>query len=358
MCRVRRPLSSTGLHVLVTAWREPTCRGPQNRAARHRSDRVRPAFVGIVAKRPTHARRLLSPARLARETSAKEVALSAARSPASVEPVKALIAEDEATLADELREVLSALWPELSVCAVAANGFDALQAMEQHAPNVVFLDIQMPGMTGLEVAKRASGKSHVVFVTAYDNYAVAAFEQGAVDYVMKPIDAARLADTVGRLKARIGSIPANLEFLLQALSEKLADARRYIRWITASQGSELRLVTVEEICYFQADNKYTRVVTADSESLIVRTIKDLADALDPSILLADPSRHDRQHPSRLRHFARLPGSASVATQAAAGDPAGECAVRAALHADVAAMSAPGRPKRELAPKHEVRRVSQ
>jgi DNA-binding LytR/AlgR family response regulator len=214
---------------------------------------------------------------------AREVALSAARSPTRVEPVKALIAEDEATLADELREVLCALWPELSVCAVARNGFEALQALEQHTPDVVFLDIQMPGMSGLEVAKRASGRSHVVFVTAYDNYAVAAFEQGVVDYVMKPFDAARLADTVERLKARIDSVPANLEFLLKALSEKLADGRRYIRWITASQGSELQLITVEEICYFQADNKYTRVVTSERESLIVRTIKDLADALDPSI---------------------------------------------------------------------------
>ena len=186
------------------------------------------------------------------------------------------------TLADELQEVLSALWPELSVCAVAGNGFDALQALEHHAPQVVFLDIQMPGMTGLEVAKRASEKSHVVFVTAYDKYALAAFEQGAIDYVMKPFDAVRLADTVARLKARIDSMPANLEFLLNLLSEKLADGRRYIRWITASQGSELRLITIEEICYFQADNKYTRVVTAEKESLISRTIRDLADALDPS----------------------------------------------------------------------------
>lgn len=208
--------------------------------------------------------------------------MSATRSSTPVEPVKGLIAEDEATLADELREVLSALWPELSVCAVAANGFEALQALEHHAPNVIFLDIQMPGMTGLEVAKRASGKSHVVFVTAYDKYAVAAFEQGAIDYVMKPFDVARLADTVGRLKARIDSMPANLEILLRELSEKLDNGRQYVRWITASQGPDLRLITIEEICYFQADNKYTRVVTAEKESLIYRTIKDLADSLDPS----------------------------------------------------------------------------
>ena len=199
-----------------------------------------------------------------------------------MEPVKAVIAEDEANLRDELREALVALWPELEISAVAADGIQALHLLEQHAPDVLFLDIQMPGMSGLEVAKRASGRCHVVFVTAYDKYAVAAFEQGAVDYVMKPFDAARLADTVRRLKTRVESAPANLEGLVKALSERLGNGREYIRWITASQGQELRLITIEEICYFQADNKCTRVVTADRESLIYRSIKDLTDVLDPS----------------------------------------------------------------------------
>jgi DNA-binding LytR/AlgR family response regulator len=198
------------------------------------------------------------------------------------EPVKAVIAEDEANLLDELRETLAVLWPELSICAVATNGIQALREMEQHAPDVLFLDIQMPGMSGLEVAKRASGRSHVVFVTAYDKYAVAAFEQGAIDYVMKPFDAARLADTVKRLKVRVDSTPANLEGLLKVLSERLGDGREYVRWITASQGQELRLITVEEICYFQADSKCTLVVTAEKESLIYRSIKELVDVLDPS----------------------------------------------------------------------------
>jgi len=197
-------------------------------------------------------------------------------------PAKAVIAEDEAPLCDELRETLAALWPELSICAVATDGVQALQQFEQHAPDVLFLDIQMPGMSGLEVAKRASGASHIVFVTAYDKYAVAAFERGAVDYVMKPFDAARLADTVIRLKARIHSAPANLEGLLRALTERLDSGHEYIRWITASQGRELRLITMEEICYFQADNKCTMVVTPDRESLIYRSIKELAEALDPS----------------------------------------------------------------------------
>lgn len=198
-------------------------------------------------------------------------------------PVKAMIAEDEANLCDELRETLNALWPELTICALAADGIQALRQLEQHAPDVLFLDVQMPGVSGLEVAKRASGKCHVVFVTAYDNYAVAAFEQGAIDYVMKPFDAARLADTVARLKARVHSAPANLEGLVRALSERLGSDREYVRWITASQGQELRLITTEEVCYFQADNKCTLVVTAERESLIYRSIKELSEALDPSI---------------------------------------------------------------------------
>jgi DNA-binding LytR/AlgR family response regulator len=214
--------------------------------------------------------------------SAKEVAVSAGRKSDRGKSVRAVIAEDEATLLDELRESLAALWPELAICAVATNGIHALHAMEEHAPDVLFLDIQMPGMSGLEVAKRASGRSHVVFVTAYDRYAVAAFEQGAIDYVMKPFDAARLADTVKRLKSRIDSTPANLEGLLKVLAEKFGNSREYVRWITASQGEELRLITMDEICYFQADNKCTLVVTAEKESLIYRPIKELTDILDPS----------------------------------------------------------------------------
>jgi DNA-binding LytR/AlgR family response regulator len=196
--------------------------------------------------------------------------------------IKAVIAEDEVTLRDELREMLAALWPELEVCAVADDGVQALRLLELHSPDVLFLDIEMPAMSGLEVAKRASGRSHVVFVTAYDKYAVTAFEQGAVDYVMKPLDAARLADTVKRLKKRVDSAPADLEGLLKILAQRLGNGREYARWITASQGDELRLITTEEICYFRADNKCTMVVTAEKESLIYRSIKELAEVLDPS----------------------------------------------------------------------------
>ena len=195
---------------------------------------------------------------------------------------KAVIAEDEPLLRAELRESLSKLWPELRVCAEVEDGVEALHAIEQHAPEILFLDIQMPGLSGLEVARQVGSQCHVVFVTAYDKYAVAAFEQGAVDYVMKPFSAARLATTIGRLKAKAGSTPANLEGLLQSLVKANA-SRGYLRWITASQGQELRLITVEEICYFQADNKYTLVVTAQQESLIRRPIKELVHELDPAM---------------------------------------------------------------------------
>jgi DNA-binding LytR/AlgR family response regulator len=199
------------------------------------------------------------------------------------ETPKAVIAEDEPLLLAELRDTLRKLWPELTVVAEAADGVEAVRALEAHAPQILFLDIQMPGMTGLEVARQASGHCHVVFVTAYDKYAVAAFEEGAVDYVMKPFSAARLATTVGRLKEKLRNAPANLEGILKRLADQAGQTRDYVRWITASQGNELRLITVDEICYFQADNKYTLVVTPHQESLIRRPIKELVDELDPAV---------------------------------------------------------------------------
>jgi len=144
---------------------------------------------------------------------------------------------------------------------------------------VMFLDIQMPGLSGLEVARAASGRCHVVFVTAYNQHAVSAFEQGAVDYVMKPFNAGRLATAIARVRERLDATPARLEGLLQMLREQ-APKRGHLRWINASQGQNVRLITVEEVCYFKADNKYTLVVTADAEALIRKPIKELIDELD------------------------------------------------------------------------------
>jgi DNA-binding LytR/AlgR family response regulator len=197
-------------------------------------------------------------------------------------PATAVIAEDEAELGLELRDTLADLWPELRVCALVGDGVQAVRALDAHEPAVLFLDIEMPGMSGLEVARHASGRCHVVFVTAYDKYAVAAFDEGAVDYVMKPFEIARVAQTVKRLKARLENVPADLEGLLRTLRDRFGDGREHARWITASQGRELRLVTTDEICYFRADNKCTLVATADRELVIYRSIRELLESLDPA----------------------------------------------------------------------------
>jgi len=198
-----------------------------------------------------------------------------------VRTVRAVIAEDEPVLRQELKETLARLWPELVICAEVEDGIEAAHALESHAPDMLFLDIEMPGMSGLEVARQASGRCHVAFVTAYEKYAVAAFEEGAIDYVMKPFSPARLAATIARLRQKVGAAPANLGGLLDSLGRN-REAKEFLRWITVARGEELRLVTVEEICYFQADNKYTRVVTSEQESLIRRTIRELVDQIDPN----------------------------------------------------------------------------
>jgi len=193
----------------------------------------------------------------------------------------AIVAEDEETLRHQLVEQLGQLWPELTIVAEAADGVQALRMLDEYKPDILFLDIQMPGATGLEVARQASGRSRVVFVTAYDEHAVAAFEHGAIDYVLKPIAAARLFTTVSRLKERLGSPPARLDSVIGQLANVSAP-KNHLRWINASVGQNLRLITVEEIDYFQADNKYTRVVTAEGEALIRKPLKELVDELDPN----------------------------------------------------------------------------
>jgi len=197
----------------------------------------------------------------------------------------AVIAEDEPLLRGELKDALTGLWPELEIVAEAQDGVQAIRALGTHGPDVIFLDIEMPGMTGLDVARVASGTCHVVFVTAYDEHAVAAFEQGAVDYVIKPFLPARLALTVARVRERMKIAPANLDGLLSALARRTRPAGQFLRWISVAQGRTVRLITLDEICYFQADNKYTAVVTAATQSLISKTIKELVDELDPEVFL-------------------------------------------------------------------------
>jgi DNA-binding LytR/AlgR family response regulator len=192
----------------------------------------------------------------------------------------ALIAEDEPLLRAELKRELVSLWPDLVICAEAGDGLEAIRCLDAQAPDILFLDVQMPGMSGLEIARHASGRSHVVFVTAYDKYAVAAFEEGAVDYLLKPFARDRLERAVARLKQRLDSTPAALDGILRALAQN-TPRKKHLRWVTLARGSELDLITVDEVCYFQADHKYTLVYTAAQESPIRKPLKELIDELDP-----------------------------------------------------------------------------
>ena len=195
---------------------------------------------------------------------------------------RALIAEDEPALRAEVRQALTDLWPELVICAEVGDGLEAVRVLEEDRPEILFLDVAMPGMDGLEVARRASGKSHVVFITAYDEHAVPAFEQGAIDFLLKPLSIERLRKTVARLRSRIGQTPALLEPLLAELRETLG-RRRWLRWISVLEGRELRFVTTDEILFFRSDHKYTAAVTAGGEHLVSRPLKQLVDELDPEM---------------------------------------------------------------------------
>ena len=199
----------------------------------------------------------------------------------------AIIAEDEALLRQALVDSLQQAWPELQVLATCEDGASAVEALAEHQPDVAFLDIRMPGLSGLEVAATvadASPRTQVVFVTAYDQYAIDAFEQGAIDYLLKPISAERLEATVQRVQARSGDAQA-LGALLQRLGSALpraSDAPPPLTWLTASAGKETRLVLVDEVAYFRADQKYTTVVTAEGEALLRTPIRELLGMLDPA----------------------------------------------------------------------------
>jgi DNA-binding LytR/AlgR family response regulator len=194
----------------------------------------------------------------------------------------AILAEDEPILRAQLQAKLAKLWPELEVIASVEDGAAALEALEDRTPDFMFLDIQMPELTGLEVARHVGARSHVVFVTAYDQYAIQAFETGAVDYVLKPVTDERLAVTLERLKAKAATPPPDLTALLAQLA-KAQPKRERLQWIKATVGQQLRLIPVSDVLFFQSDEKYTRVVTPDSEALIKTPIRELLDGLDPEV---------------------------------------------------------------------------
>ncbi len=201
-----------------------------------------------------------------------------------------VIAEDESLLRDALVDLLAAAWPELEVAAACEDGAAALEAIAARQPDVAFLDIRMPGLSGLEVAAAladCSPRTQVVFVTAYDQYAIDAFERGAVDYLQKPVAPERLAATVRRLKARAAGAGADAQ-ALAALLRQLGGAAQAGRapplvWLTASAGADTRLIMVDDIAYFQSDTKYTVVMTAEGEALLRKPIRDLLEVLDPAV---------------------------------------------------------------------------
>lgn len=219
---------------------------------------------------------------------------------------RAVIADDERLMREQLRARLAEVWPELAILAEARNGVEAVEQVDLHRPDLVFLDIRMPGLTGIEAARRIAQLEprgdegpallpEIVFVTAYDEHALEAFEQGAVDYVLKPAERERLARTVERLRKRLAArtapadaqdepaAPAGPQFqqLLHRLAASIGAAPTYLQWIQANVGSTIQMIAVDEILYFVSDEKYTRVQTAQAEALIRKPIKELVELLDP-----------------------------------------------------------------------------
>jgi DNA-binding LytR/AlgR family response regulator len=197
----------------------------------------------------------------------------------------AVVADDERLMREQIIDRLKEAWPELLIVGEASNGREAIAIVQSEEPDIVFLDISMPGMDGIQAAQALAGKVHVVFVTAHDQYAISAFEHGAVDYVLKPADPERVALTCERLRARLKQTPDPMNDLLAQLSQRLGAGglkpREYMRWVQASVGANIRMIPTSDILFFRAEDKYTRVQTRGFEALIRKPIKELIDELDP-----------------------------------------------------------------------------
>jgi len=198
----------------------------------------------------------------------------------------AVVVDDERLMREQLVARLKDAWPELQIIGEAGNGSEAIAMVQSLEPDVVFLDISMPGMDGIQAARAIARAAHIVFVTAHDEHAIAAFEQGAVDYVLKPAEPERLAVTCERLRSRLAQAPDPMDGLLARLSDRLGNGgvapRDYLRWVQASVGANLRMIPTGDILFFRAEDKYTRVQTRSFEALIRKPIKELIDELDPS----------------------------------------------------------------------------
>jgi len=198
----------------------------------------------------------------------------------------AVVADDERLMREQLVACLKEAWPELLIVGEAGNGREAVAMVHSLQSDIVFLDVKMPEMDGVQAAQALSGQAHVVFVTAYDQFAISAFKQGAVDYLLKPADAERVALTCQRLRQRLEQKPDRMDDLLAQLSQRLGGGdvtpRDYLRWVQASVGANIRMIPTGDILFFRAEDKYTRVQTEGFEALIRKPIKDLIDELDPN----------------------------------------------------------------------------
>ena len=200
--------------------------------------------------------------------------------------LRAIIADDEPNLIQYLRDMLARLWPELEVIATAGNGMEALGLIRDEEPDIAFLDIRMPLLDGIQVARRVQGECQIVFITAYDEYAVDAFDSAAIDYLLKPVEEQRLSATIERLKNYSTNQAANNDEWLHSierLGKQLGQSRagNYLSWIRAGEGDDTRMIPVDEVIYFKADDKYTTVATREKEFLIRKAIKELTGELDP-----------------------------------------------------------------------------
>ena len=197
----------------------------------------------------------------------------------------AVVADDERLMREQIIDRLKEAWPELLIVGEASNGREAIAMVQSLQPDIVFLDISMPGMDGIETAQALAGRAHVVFVTAHDQYAISAFEHGAVDYLLKPAEPERVALTCQRLRERLKQAPDPMSEVLAQLSQRLGAGglkpREYMRWVQASVGANIRMIPTSEILFFRAEDKYTLVKTLGFEALIRKPIKELIEELDP-----------------------------------------------------------------------------
>ena len=196
----------------------------------------------------------------------------------------AIIADDEAPLREHMQRLLAKLWPDLNICGLAENGQQALDLIDKCQPDIAFLDIRMPGISGMEVAKHIAGTTHVVFVTAYDQYAVDAFSQHAIDYLLKPVSEARLSETIVRLKEKVTTIQTSsdvLEKLFQQLEQQTAKPKTYMPWLRVMEQDAVQLIHVDDVAYFKFEDKYTSVRDKNKTHLIRTSLKELEASLNP-----------------------------------------------------------------------------